>query len=600
MKKWLIALVLCLLLVGTGTAVYAAQAGVQVTDENGQQVLNEDMINTIVLNGEKKDLGNAPGILIDGKVMLPRDSAFRKIMGMKMSHTSSTVTLRTKEHTAKFTVNSKVAVVDGQEVELTTAPLKAIFISPAAQTTMISAEDVAKIFEYDYAYDAATKSVSFSREGGIELSYGGVSYYYKDEPITMKVNGEEMSTTLSGFYIDDTDFVPAWSIAKGLGIKYSKSGSKITMTKGDHKVVFTVYKNTVTINGETTTLSVAPTYILNKDTNKGGYMVPAEVVAEALGFRYEWDESTNTINFVTESEYQIQIPLPEDAQDGNYEVNDNYFNYKYEIIVDGQYTNFYKENPINNDYLAVDDIQVTYSGNQTKIILQANEIKGYRLKEENGILYVKVGTPKEMYDKIIVLDAGHGGTDPGAAGNGLYEKNCTLNIVNAAKSYFDADGSVKVYYTRTTNTQANITSGSNGLSTSTSLRARTDLTNTVDADLFISVHINSATNTSARGTEVYYTSSNNKKNEGGLTASKLAQMAYDNMVKAVGSTKRGVKSANFYVTRYTNMPSILIETAFISNKQDAAILKSDKKIDQMGKAVYDTVISAFQQYPTGR
>ena len=145
-----------------------------------------------------------------------------------------------------------------------------------------------------------------------------------------------------------------------------------------------------------------------------------------------------------------------------------------------------------------------------------------------------------------------------------------------------------------------MTSGSNGLNTSTSLHARTDLANEVDADLFISVHINSAGNTTARGTEVYYSSNNNKKNSGGLSASKLAQMAYDNVVKAVGSSKRGVKTANFYVIRYTNMPAILIETAFISNKQDAEILKSDKKIDQIGKSIYDTVVSAFDKYPTER
>src|SRR5699024_3642993 len=149
---------------------------------------------------------------------------------------------------------------------------------------------------------------------------------------------------------------------------------------------------------------------------------------------------------------------------------------------------------------------VTVEDGKTRINLKANTIKGYQIKEVNGILYVKVGTPKEIYDKIVVLDAGHGGTDPGAAGDGIYEKDCTLNILKAAKKYYDKDGTIKVYYTRTTNTQSSITSGSSGLNTSTSLRARTDLANTVNADLFISVHINSASNTSARGTEVYYSS----------------------------------------------------------------------------------------------
>lgn len=600
MKKWFMALMICLIFIGANHIVYAEQTMVQSTDKNGQITTYGELVSTMKLNGKEQNLNNMPGVIVDGKVMLPRYLAFKKIMGMKISHTSTTITLKTKEHTAEFTMGSTKAIVDGEEVDLAIAPFSAKFVVTNENTMMLPAEDIAKIFGYEYSYDAVNQVVSFEREGGIELSYGGLSYYYKDEPIDLYVDGKEVDTAISGFFIDECDFVPAWRISKELGVKYSKSGKKITMTRGKYKVVFNIYKTNATVNGKAYTLDVAPTYIKDKENNVGVYMVPGKVVAEALGFGYEWNEEDYSSSFKKSEEYQIAIPLPEDCQDENYETNDDYFNNRFEIILDGNYSSFYKTNLVSNPYFAVDKVSVSTSNGKTKIILQTSEIKGYRLKEENGILYVKVGTPKEIYDKILVLDAGHGGTDPGAAGNGIYENNCTLNIVNAAKDYFDEDGSIKVYYTRTTNTQTNITSGSNGLNTSTSLRARTDLANKVDADLFISVHINSAGNTTARGTEVYYSANNNKKNSGGLSASKLAQMAYDSVVKAVGSSKRGVKTANFYVIRYTNMPAILIETAFISNKQDAEILKSDKKIDQIGKSIYDTVVSAFDKYPTGR
>lgn len=600
MKKWFMALMICLLFIGANNVVYAEQTMVQSTDKNGQTTTYGELVSTMKLNGEEQDLNNMPGVIVDGKVMLPRYLAFKKIMGMKIAHTSNTITLKTKEHTAEFTMDSTKALVDGEEVDLAIAPFSAKFVATNENTMMLPAEDIAKIFGYEYSYDAVNQVVSFEREGGMELSYGGLSYYYKDEPIDLYVDGKEVDTAISGFFIDECDFVPAWRISKELGVKYSKSGKKITMTRGNYKVVFNLYKTNATVNGKAYTLDVAPTYIKDKENNVGAYMVPGKVVAEALGFGYEWNEEDYSSSFKKSEEYQIAIPLPEDCQDENYETNDDYFNNRFEIILDGNYSSFYKKNVVSNPYFAVDKVSVSTSSGKTKIILQASEIKGYRLKEENGILYVKVGTPKEIYDKILVLDAGHGGTDPGAAGNGIYESNCTLNIIKAAKDYFDEDDSIKVYYTRTTNTQANMTSGSDGLNTSTSLRARTDLANEVDADLFISVHINSAGNTTARGTEVYYSSNNNKKNSGGLSASKLAQMAYDNVVKAVGSSKRGVKTANFYVIRYTNMPAILIETAFISNKQDAEILKSDKKIDQIGKSIYDTVVSAFGKYPTGR
>ncbi len=607
MKKWIMMLVFCLLLVGTGVTAYAG-SGVQVTDANNQTKVYEDVIQTLTINGEKKDLGKAPGIVIDNEVMLTHTAVFKKILGMKVTYNgkAGTVVLETKEHKMEFQTNQKTAILDGKEMPLSVAPVKAKYLDTGVNTILLPTKAIADVWGYQYEFDETNQSVSLHREGGMELMYAGLSYYYQKTPVTLLVNGEEIDTELPGFIVDDYNMVPAWKMAKELGIKYSYSKSKksITLTYGSNKVIMTMNSKDATVNDESVMMPVEPVYIKDRSTGAGGNMVPGEFVAEQLGFGYEWDAVENSANFTTPQGlldgYQIVIPLDEECTSGNYEVEDDYFNHKFKIKFTGEYESFYDVNLIENYSDAIKSISVEEDDFYTTITLKANKIKGYRIKEEDGILYVKVGTPQEIYDKIVVLDAGHGGTDPGAAGNGIYEKNCTLNIVNAAKDYFDMDESIKVYYTRTTNSQANMTSGSSGLNTSTSLRARTDLANEVDADLFISVHINSASNTSARGTEVYYSSNNNRKNDGGLTASKLAQLAYDNMVKAVGSSKRGVKTANFYVVRYTNMPAILIETAFISNKQDADILKSEKKVDQMGKAIYDSVVQAFSKYPTGR
>ena len=76
-----------------------------------------------------------------------------------------------------------------------------------------------------------------------------------------------------------------------------------------------------------------------------------------------------------------------------------------------------------------------------------------------------------MYKQIVVLDAGHGGSDSGAVANGYKEKNMTLKIVQAAKSYFDDDPDIKVYYTRLSDTYPSLTE-------------RSDLANEVGADRF--------------------------------------------------------------------------------------------------------------------
>lgn len=96
----------------------------------------------------------------------------------------------------------------------------------------------------------------------------------------------------------------------------------------------------------------------------------------------------------------------------------------------------------------------------------------------------------------IVTDAGHGGSDSGASGNGMAEKNLTLAIVLAAKRSFDNDSRFQVSYTRTADTYP-------------SLSQRANLANNRDADMFLCVHINSASASSARGTETLWSKGRN-------------------------------------------------------------------------------------------
>ena len=131
----------------------------------------------------------------------------------------------------------------------------------------------------------------------------------------------------------------------------------------------------------------------------------------------------------------------------------------------------------------------------------------------------------EKSDRIVVLDAGHGGSDPGASGNGLIEKNLTLSMLNKARALFDSDGTIKCYATRTTDTYP-------------SFNDRTDLGNDV-GDAFISIHINAAANTSAAGTETYSLYANDQGN--GLTSYGLASEILKNLLSQLGTKDRKLK-----------------------------------------------------------
>ena len=163
----------------------------------------------------------------------------------------------------------------------------------------------------------------------------------------------------------------------------------------------------------------------------------------------------------------------------------------------------------------------------------------------------------------IDLDAGHGGKDPGAVANGLQEKDIVLPISLKAGETLKRHN-VKVDFSRTTDKFVGLTD-------------RAIMANNHNADVFVSIHCNKATNTTGQGVETYYYA-------GSIEGKKLATCIQDSIMKSGLYTKnRGIKEGNFAVLRHTNMPSALVELGFISNVEDAKILK--EKQEELAEAV---------------
>lgn len=194
----------------------------------------------------------------------------------------------------------------------------------------------------------------------------------------------------------------------------------------------------------------------------------------------------------------------------------------------------------------------------------------------------KTTTTTNSKSKIkIVIDAGHGGSDSGATGNGMAEKNLTLAIVLAAKKSFDKDSRFQVSYTRTADTYP-------------SLSQRANLANNKNADMFLCVHINSAS-ASAHGTETLWNADRNSVTQKkGLTSKTLATTMHNGAIAATGFTNRGlVNRPNLYVLKHTNMPACLIEYGFISNKTESARMKANTSV--YGKALYNSVVNLMKK-----
>ncbi len=218
---------------------------------------------------------------------------------------------------------------------------------------------------------------------------------------------------------------------------------------------------------------------------------------------------------------------------------------------------------------------------------------------------------------VVVLDAGHGGHDPGNRGNGLFEKTIALDIILKTGQILERNPNVKVIYTRKKDVFVD-------------LFERGQIANKAKADLFVSVHCN-AHNTQAFGTETFvlglHANSRNfniaKKENSvillednyeqnyngfdpnspesviGLTITQeeyleqslnLASFIQNNFSNQLNRKNRGVKQAGFVVLHQTVMPSVLIETGFLSNKSEGQYLNSNSGKQQMANSIAKAIL----------
>ncbi len=152
--------------------------------------------------------------------------------------------------------------------------------------------------------------------------------------------------------------------------------------------------------------------------------------------------------------------------------------------------------------------------------------------------------------KTICIDAGHGGRDPGACAGGVREKDIALKV---AKLIGGKLAGYNIVYTRNGDTHP-------------TLSERAALANTAKADIFVSIHCNSATSAQANGVEAY---THTSPSDRAVTA---ASAIYKRLLAASGMSGRGIKAANYAVLRETKMPAVLVELGFISNAADRAKL----------------------------
>jgi N-acetylmuramoyl-L-alanine amidase len=194
--------------------------------------------------------------------------------------------------------------------------------------------------------------------------------------------------------------------------------------------------------------------------------------------------------------------------------------------------------------------------------------------------------------KVIVVDPGHGGPDSGARGAGeIFEKDIALNIALSLRDYLQEAGALVIMTRETDKDLAGEEARQQGRRQVTDLRARTEVVNTSDADLFISVHLNSIPSSRWRGAQVLYHPAI-EENE------RISKFIQDAIQSNLENTDRSAKSINtLYMLRRAEIPGVLVEVGFLSNPSERDLLNTEPYQNKVAASIYQGILRYYTDEP---
>lgn len=385
---------------------------------------------------------------------------------------------------------------------------------------------------------------------------------------TLEVDGKLLQTDVPAFVYQSRTMVPIRFIGDALGadVSWNQDTLQATITTPDKTIVLTIGSSTALVNGEPVELYdgvPATMAVLNGSTRT---VVPVRFVSEQLGATVDWDQQQYRVLITSP---KTEVPAAPDYTVSVPSVSGGVLTWSADDTAVTP-TVFTMEGRVVFDYpggqLAKSSGTVTVNGSVVKAIRYNQYNQGYdtdyvarivldlqagmtkddlEISTAGGTVTIRqIGDPRPL----VVVDAGHGGKDPGAMYYGYSEKDFVLPMALETGRLLEAAG-CRVIYSR-------------GDDTYISLEGRADLANESGADLFVSIHANAyPQNTGVNGVETYCYKL-------GGQAEILAEYVQDAILDVTGANDRDVRTANYYVLKNTDMPAILVETGYMTNEAE--------------------------------
>lgn len=410
--------------------------------------------------------------------------------------------------------------------------------------------------------------------------------------------------------------VPIRIISEGLGydVKWEKKSGTVTIKQGDKALLLTLNKETALVGEESIALGVAP-YLQNNTTmvplrfvsqsmglkvswdnqTKSAYLYSPEggTVGEILPGGSNSAPDSGSVGTVPDNNSESEIDGGYISDTLTHINNVTFLDNKLLIAVDGAvkpnvftmsgpdrividipntaFGDTFALDASNKGELVVTDnagiSKVRYSlfssaPSTIRFVMDLNQSSQYAVTNlGDGMLIIDLSgvtvspnLPNTSSGKrVVVIDAGHGGTDSGASSLTRREKDYNLTIALKVEALLNLEPNITVVMNRSDDTTL-------------TLKNRPNIANNIKADIFVSIHANSVDDTiktNPSGTETYYTRDDSIA---------LANVMHKHLVQATGLADRKVRQKNLLVTRETTMPAVLLESGYLSNAYDESVL----------------------------
>lgn len=282
----------------------------------------------------------------------------------------------------------------------------------------------------------------------------------------------------------------------------------------------------------------------------------------------------------TESQY-LCIPLDEGIKEEQVSIENNLMTQRLTITISKLEKDYFYEHKLTGNIEQVKEIAYESNVGVSRLVIAYRDIMEFEKTFDENHLYISFVSPREKYNKIIVIDPAHGGDENGICVENLIEKEVALDIVLRLKELLDKTD-IKVYYTRLSDEKK-------------SMEQIISLANGTKADMFLSIHGSlEETDTSIYGIATYYNENFFIPN---FSSADFAYLVEEKVTKSASAKALGLKAGDesMYLVQRAEVPVALVEVGYFSNRQERILLSKGDYKDRIAKGLYEAIIASYEQ-----